>query len=115
MARSGCAAALRAINGSAAAPFAALGVTPAAETQLLVLVSPAALQPLRQASWHGGRNAAPPAWGGSPCAGCPTALPPAAPPSTGEGDLWGDLQAVGRVTGALLRLLGTPPIPNPFP
>jgi len=41
--------------------------------------------------------------------------PPTAPPSTGEGDLWGDLQAVGRETGSLLRLLMTPPIPNPFP
>jgi hypothetical protein len=53
--------------------------------------------------------------GGSPCASRPTALPPAAPPSNCEGDLWGDLQAVGRETGSLLRLRGTPPIPNPFP
>ncbi len=30
--------------------------------------------------------------------------PPIKPPTFGEGDLWGDLQAVGRVTGALLRL-----------
>ena len=28
---------------------------------------------------------------------------------------WGDLQAVGRETGSLLRLLRNPPIPNPFP
>jgi len=52
---------------------------------------------------------------GSPCASRPTALPPAAPPSVNEGDLWGDLQAVGRGTGSLLRLLRTPPIPHPFP
>ena len=40
----------------------------------------------------------------SACASGPTALPPTAPPSDHEGDLWGDLQAVGRVTGSLLRL-----------
>ena len=39
--------------------------------------------------------------------------PPTAPPSNCEGDLWGDLQAVGRETGSLLRLRRTPPIPNP--
>jgi hypothetical protein len=40
---------------------------------------------------------------------------PHAPPSNCEGDLWGDLQGVGRETGSLLRLLMTPPIPHPFP
>ena len=45
-------------------------------------------------------------------------VPPRSPhgaPVKSEGDLWGDLQAVGRETGSLLRLRGTPPIPNPFP
>jgi hypothetical protein len=41
--------------------------------------------------------------------------PPICAPIHGEGDLWWDLLAVGRVTGSLLRLLRTPPIPNPFP
>ena len=35
--------------------------------------------------------------GGQSCAGRPIAIPPASPPSFGEGDLWGDQrQAVGR-------------------
>jgi len=37
-----------------------LGVTAAAEAPLLVDVRSASLQPLRQASWHIGRGAAPP-------------------------------------------------------
>jgi hypothetical protein len=79
-------------------------------------IGPASLQPLRQASWHIGRDAAPSEHGAARAPGQPTALPPAAPPSCGEGDLWGDLQAVGRETGSLLRLLKrTPPIPHPFP
>ena len=41
--------------------------------------------------------------------------PPSCAPVKSEGDLWGDLQAVGRETGSLLRLLKIPPIPNPFP
>ena len=48
------------------------------------------------------RCAAPPARGGSACARASHRAPPTAPPSTGEGDLWGDLQAVGRGTGSLL-------------
>jgi hypothetical protein len=52
---------------------------------------------------------------GSSYASRPTAFPPAAPPSTGEGDLWGDLNTAGRETGSLLRLRRTPPILNPFP
>jgi hypothetical protein len=40
--------------------FGSLGVTSAAEPPLLVIVRSAALQPLRQASWHIGRDAAPP-------------------------------------------------------
>ena len=41
--------------------------------------------------------------------------PPTAPPSNCEGDLWGDLQAVGRETGSLLRLLKNPTHPQPLP
>ena len=47
------------------------------------------LQPLRQASWHIGRDAAPTRGGGSPCAGRPTAHPPAAPPSWVRGTCGG--------------------------
>ena len=45
------------------APVAALGVTPAAEAPVLVELRSAALQPLRQTSWHIGRDAAPPEHG----------------------------------------------------
>ena len=114
-ARSGCAAAKPAISGSTAAPFAALGVTSAAEPPLLVNVRSASLQPLRQASWHIGRDAAPPVGRRQHVRQSSHRAPPTAPPSNCEGDLWGDLQAVGRETGSLLRLLMTPPIPNPFP
>jgi len=100
-ARSGCAAAKPAISGSTTVPFAALGGTSAAEPPLLAIVRSVSLQPLRQASWHIGRDAAPPVGRGSPCASRPTA--------------WGDLLAVGREAGSLLRLLRTPPIPHPFP
>ena len=41
--------------------------------------------------------------------------PPTAPPSLDEGDLWGDLSAVGQETGAPRRLQDTPPIPRPLP
>ena len=41
--------------------------------------------------------------------------PPTAPPSPGEGDLWGDLSAVGQVTGSLLGLRRIPPSPTPSP
>jgi hypothetical protein len=92
----------RARRGSTAAPVASLGVTSAAVAPLLeslgggfaLLSRPMLLQRVRQSSHR---------------------APPTAPPSVDEGDLWGDLQAVGQVTGSLLRLLGTPPIPNPFP
>jgi hypothetical protein len=46
-------------SGSAVAPFAALGGTSAAGPPLLVSFGSAALQPLRQASWHIGPDAAP--------------------------------------------------------
>ena len=59
--------------------FGSLGGTSAAEAPLLVIVRSASLQPLRQASWHIGRDAAPPVSGGSPCASRPTALPPLRP------------------------------------
>ena len=52
---------------------------------------------------------------GSACARSSHRAPPSRAPVKGEGDLWGDLQAVGRGTGSLLRLRRTPPIPNPFP
>ena len=39
---------------------------------------------------------------------------PTAPPSTGEGDLWGDLSAVGQVTGSLFRAARFPH-PPPLP
>ena len=87
-------------TGSNAAPVAALGVTPFAEPPLLS--SPGRLR----------------------CAGRPKRLwqrvrqgahrhPPTAPPSTGEGDLWGDLSAVGQVTGSLFRAARISPSPTP--
>ena len=87
----------RARDGSTAAPVAALGGTPAAEAPVLddvggplaAAVAPAA--PSRRPRWLG------PSWirVSQPWPDQPTALPPAAPPSTGEGDLWGDLQCGG--------------------
>ena len=95
---------------------ARLGVTSVAEPPLLVsrAVGCAAAAAPGELARRPRRCAALRA-GGSACAGRPTALPPAAPPSMGEGDLWGDLQAVGRETGSLLRLLKNPTHPQPLP
>ena len=102
-------------SGSTAAPFAALGVTSAAEAPPLVIVRSAALQPLRQASWHIGRDAAPPVGRRQPVRQSSHRAPPTAPPSRVRGTCGGIFIAVGRETGSLLRLRRTPPIPNPFP
>lgn len=116
---SGFAAAQPAISNSTAAPVARLRLpwwhvgrrAAAARESSVGCAATAAPVKLAQRP----RRCAARGGGGSPCASRPTALPPAAPPSNCEGDLWGDLQAVGRETGSLLRLRGTPPIPNPFP
>src|SRR5512139_4336177 len=75
----------------------------------------AALQPLCQASWHSVRDAAPPVGEGAARAPVVPPRSPHAPPSNCEGDLWGDLQAVGRETGSLLRLLRDTTHPQPLP
>ena len=67
---------------STAAPVAALGGTSAAEPPLLVNIRSASPQPLRQASWHIVRDAAPPAGSGSPCASRPTAPCQRRPPAS---------------------------------
>lgn len=80
---------LSARRSSTAAPVAPLGGTSAAEPPLLVIVRSAALQPLRQAGWHIGRDAAPPVGAGSPCASRPTALPPRRPRRIARGTCGG--------------------------
>ncbi len=53
---------------------------------------------------------------GSTCARPPHRAPPSCAPVLREGDLWGDLNTVGREAGSPFRLLKTrPPYPNPFP
>ena len=108
------AAAQHAISGSTAAPVAALGVTPVAGPPLLVNVGSPSLQPLRQASWHIGRDAEAPCEKGSPCASRPTALPPAAPPSRVRGTCGGIFK---RWAGKLAHCMGcwNPTHPQPFP
>ncbi len=59
---------------------------------------------LRLAWWHIGRGAASPEHG-QPVRQAPHRAPPSCAPVKGEGDRWGDLQAMGREAGALLRLL----------
>ena len=52
----------------------------------------------------------------APCARPAHRAPPSCAPVLREGDLWGDLNTVGREAGSPLRLLETrPPFPNPFP
>ena len=52
----------------------------------------------------------------APCARPAHRAPPNCAPVLREGDLWGDLNTVGRDAGSPLRLLETrPPLPNPFP
>ncbi len=75
---------------------------------------PSPLQPPRQASWHIGRDAASPEHGQRVRQASHRA-PPSCAPVKCEGDLWGDLQAVGRETGSLLRLLKNPTHPPPLP
>ena len=54
---------------------------------------------------------------GSSCARSVHRAPPSCAPVSYEGDLWGDLNTVGRVTGALLRLLEEKKttLPQPLP
>ena len=83
------------VAGSSAAPVASLGVTSAAVTPAPGVLHAEWLQPVRRS------------------------VPPRSPqrrPHDGRGGLvGGSIQAVGRETGALLRLRGSPPIPHPFP
>jgi hypothetical protein len=52
----------------------------------------------------------------APCARPTHRAPRSCGPVLREGDLWGDLNTVGREAGSPLRLLETrPPFPNPFP
>ncbi len=73
------------------------------------------LQPLRQASWHIGRDAASPEHGAARAPVVPPRSPQLRPRQRVRGTCGGIFKAVGRETGSLLRLLRTPPIPNPFP
>jgi len=66
-----------------------LGDTSAAEPPLLVDARSASLQPLRQASWHIGRDAAPPVGRGQPVRQSSHRAPPTAPPSIARGTCGG--------------------------
>lgn len=99
------------------ARVAALGVTPATgPPQLVDMRGLRCICCASQAVTSNVAAAAP--WSRAAlCASRPTALPPQTP-SLGEGvrgGLVGGLQAVGRVTGSLLRLRVQTSIPNPFP
>ena len=66
-----------------------LGGTSAAEAPLLVIVRSAALQPLRQASWHIGRDAAPPVGRGQPVRQSSHRAPPTRPRRIARGTCGG--------------------------
>ena len=72
-----------------------LGGTSAAEPPLFVIVRSAALQPLRQASWHIGCDAALPVGRWQPVRQSSHRAPPSCAPVPCEGDLWGDLHGGG--------------------
>jgi hypothetical protein len=82
-------------------PFGQLGVTSLAEPPLLI-------------SCGRLRGALAPEEARAARAPCSPPQSPHGAPVPGEGDLWGDLSAVGQVTGSLLRLRGFPH-PPPLP
>jgi hypothetical protein len=75
--------------------FGSLGGTSAAEPPLLVNLRSAALQPLRQSSWHSGRDAAPPGGRGQPVRQSSHRAPPSCAPVELRGGLVGGSSSGG--------------------
>ncbi len=87
------------------------GRVPAARGRAVAL----RVEPLKSGMQTSARSSCAVRWRGYPVRQSTHRAPTTAPPSIHERDLWKDLRAVGRKTGALLRLRRTPHIPHPFP
>jgi hypothetical protein len=95
--------------------FGSLGGTSAAEPPLLVNLRSAALQPLRQSSWHSGRDAAPPGGRGQPVRQSSHRAPPSCAPVELRGGLVGGSSSGGPGNWLTASAARHPTHPQPLP
>ena len=95
--------------------FGSLGGTSAAEPPLLVNLRSAALQPLRQSSWHSGRDAAPPGGRGQPVRQSSHRAPPSCAPVELRGGLVGGSSSGGPGNWLTASAARNPTHPQPLP